>query len=103
MLFYNLSCPHCIENPISSKIFEMPQFSQEIEPWQFGHPVSKKTRLWIKGLPLLKPTCVVTPAHNCHEAYTWFMKGGKNRQVNRAKTFEGVAKAMADQWADLVR
>ena len=42
MLFYNLGCPHCIENPISSKIFDMPKFSQEIEPWQFGHPVSKK-------------------------------------------------------------
>lgn len=88
----------CIENPISSKVFEMPNYTQEIQPFQFGHPVTKKTRLWLKNLPLLIPTNIVTPNVNCHEAGTWFMKGGKDRQKNRAKTFEGIASGMADQW-----
>ena len=73
--------------------------TQEIQPYQFGHPVQKKTRLWLKGLPLLKPTEVVDYKCGCHEAGTWFMKGGKERQKNRSKTFPGIAKAMAEQWA----
>lgn len=91
-----------IENPVSSKIFEMPPFTQEIQPYQFGHPVKKKTRLWLRGLPNLIPTEIVVPNCNCHEAGTWFMVGGKNRQINRAKTFCGVAKAMAEQWAGIL-
>lgn len=97
--FLNADCPKiAVENPVSSKIFEMPQWSQEIQPWQFGHPCTKKTRLWLKGLPPLIPTNIVTPEQNCHEAGTWFMKGGKNRQSNRSKTFTGIAQAMAEQW-----
>ena len=69
----------------------------------FGHPVSKKTRLWLKGLPLLQPTDIVDPKCGCHEAGTWFMKGGKDRQKNRAKTFPGLAKAMAEQWGGNAR
>lgn len=74
-------------------------YSCDIEPCSGGHPVQKKTRLWLKGLPLLKPTEVVDYKCGCHEAGTWFMKGGKERQKNRSKTFQGVAKAMAEQWA----
>lgn len=87
-----------VENPVSSKIYDMPKCSQEIQPWQFGHPVQKKTRLWLKGLPNLKPTNIVDCECGCHEAGTWFMKGGKDRQKNRSKTFPGIAKAMAEQW-----
>lgn len=100
MAFYNATCPKiAIENPVSSRIFEMPKHTQEIQPWQFGHPVQKKTRLWIRGLPNLEPTDIVEYKANCHDAGTWFMKGGKERQKNRAKTFPGIAKAMAEQWA----
>ena len=100
MAFLNADCLHiAVENPVSSRIYEMPPFTQEIQPWQFGHPVQKKTRLWLKGLPPLKPTEIVSPDCGCHAAGTWFMKGGKDRQKNRAKTFPGVAKAMAEQWA----
>ena len=100
MKLYNADIPRiAIENPISSRIFEMPPHTQEIQPWQFGHPVQKKTRLWLKNLPLLKPTIIVEPTANCHEAGTWFMKGGKKRQKNRAKTFSGIAEAMAEQWS----
>ena len=100
MQFLNADCLRiAVENPISSRIFEMPPHTQEIQPYQFGHPVRKKTRLWLKGLPKLIPTDIVEPVSGCHEAGTWFMKGGKDRQKNRAKTFPGIAKAMAEQWA----
>lgn len=100
MSLLNADCPRiAVENPVSSKIYEMPQHSQEIQPYQFGHNVKKKTRLWLKGLPHLIPTDVVEPVANCHEAGTWFMTGGKNRQKLRARTFQGIAKAMAEQWA----
>jgi hypothetical protein len=99
MQFYNADCPRiAVENPVSSKIYEMPPHTQEVQPYYFGHPVTKKTRLWIKGLPLLQPTNIVEPKTNCHEANNWFSKGGKERQKNRSKTFEGLAKAMAEQW-----
>jgi hypothetical protein len=99
MMFYNCDCEKiAIENPVSSKIFNIPQHTQEIQPWQFGHPVQKKTRLWLKGLPLLEATQIIEPTQSCHDAHTWFSKGGKDRQKNRAKTFPGIAKAMAEQW-----
>lgn len=97
--FLNADCPRiAVENPVSSRIFEMPPHTQEIQLWQFGHPVQKKTRLWLRGLPPLKPTDVVQYECGCHEAGTWFMRGGKDRQKNRAKTFPGLAAAMAEQW-----
>ena len=97
--FLDADCPKiCVENPVSSRIYEMPPHSQEVQPWMFGHPVQKKTRLWLKGLPPLEPTDIVDPECGCHEAGTWFMRGGKDRQKNRAKTFPGLAKAMAEQW-----
>lgn len=87
-----------VENPVPSAIFDFPKPTQIIQPYEYGHPVSKKTLLWEKGVEPLKPTNVVKPEANCHEAGTWFMKGGKERQKNRAKTFPGIAKAMAEQW-----
>ncbi|NCE63704.1 DNA cytosine methyltransferase [Pseudoflavonifractor sp. 524-17] len=98
--FLSADCPKiAVENPVSSRIYEMPPHTQEIQPWLFGHPMQKKTRLWLKGLPPLMPTDIVQYNCGCHEAGTWFMKGGKDRQKNRAKTFPGVARAMAQQWA----
>lgn len=88
----------CVENPVSSKIFNMPKHSQEIQPYEFGHPFKKKTRLWLKGLPLLKPTNIVEVSESTKIAGNWFNKGGKDRQCNRSKTFEGIAEAMAEQW-----
>lgn len=97
--FLNADCQRiCVENPVSSKIFDMPPHTMEIQPYQFGHPVQKKTRLWLLGLPELKATNEVDYKYGCHEAGTWFMKGGKDRQKNRSKTFPGIAKAMAEQW-----
>lgn len=104
MLFYDHWCPKiAIENPVSSKIYALPPHTQEIQPYQYGHPTTKRTRLWLKGLPNLEPTCIVTPTQNCHAAGTWFSVGGKKRQQNRAKTFKGVAKAMSMQWGGDIR
>lgn len=100
MMFYNANCPKiAIENPISSKIYKLPPYTQDIHPWMFGHPVKKNTRLWLKGLPKLKPTNFVKPLEGCHEPNTWYTCCGKNRHKNRSKTFAGIAKAMAEQWA----
>ncbi|MDC1452486.1 hypothetical protein N8371_08810, partial [Vicingaceae bacterium] len=60
MKFLNANCDRiAVENPVSLKVFDMPKWTQEIEPYQFGHPFSKKTRLWLKGLPKLIPTNIV--------------------------------------------
>ena len=99
MKLYNANCPKiCVENPVSSKIFQMPQHTQEIQPFEFGHPFKKKTRLWLKGLEPLKATNIVEVSESTKIAGNWFNKGGKDRQKNRSKTFEGIAKAMAEQW-----
>ena len=89
----------CVENPISSRIFEMPPFSQEIQPYEYGHPISKKTRLWLKNLPLLEPTNIVDKSESCKgHAGTWINQGGKDRQKRRSQFFTGWADAMAEQW-----
>lgn len=99
MKFYNADCDKIIiENPTPSKIYDLPEKTQVIQPYMFGHSVLKRTQLWIKGVCLLKSTNIVEPKSNCHEAGTWFMKRGKERQKNRSKTFIGIAQAMADQW-----
>ena len=99
---YNADCEKIVvENPIPSKIYELPKYSQIIQPYEHGHPFSKKTCLWIKGLPKLKPTKIISKEEiqSTKIAGNWFNKGGKERQKNRSKTFPGIAKAMAEQWA----
>lgn len=72
MKFWNADCEKIvIENPTPSRIFEIPEKTQVIQPWQFGHPYTKRTQLWIKGLPLLKPTDIVNPERTwCHQDLT---------------------------------
>ena len=101
MKLWNADCPKiAVENPIPSKVYELPEYSQIIQPYEFGHPYSKKTCLWLKGLPKLQPTDIVQESkrESTKIAGNWFNKGGKDRQKNRAKTFPGIAKAMAEQW-----
>ena len=115
-----------IENPIGimSKLYRKPD--QIIQPWQFGHPESKATCLWIKGLPLLKPTDIADFTHyrcKCGNVFDAVLgkygccdgaakplwnnqtKSGQNklspgpeRAKLRSKTYPGIAKAMAEQW-----
>lgn len=95
----NSNIPHvCVENPIPSTVFELPKYSQIIQPYQHGHPYQKKTCLWLRGLPLLEPSCVVAMTESTRVAGNWFNTGGRDRQKNRSKTFPGIAQAMAQQW-----
>ena len=106
MKLYNADCNMiAVENPIPSKIYELPKYSQIIQPYEYGHPFSKKTCLWLKGLPKLKPTKIISKEEiqSTKIAGNWFNKGGKERQKNRSKTFTGIAKAMAKQWAGNVK
>ena len=97
MHFYNADCDRiAIENPIPSKVYGLPPYTQTIQPWMFGHPVQKKTCLWLNGLPELQPTNVVEERQSTKIPGNWFNSGGKERQKNRAKTFPGIAKAMAE-------
>lgn len=99
MSLYNADCDKiCIENPTPSRAYELPKHTQVIQPWMFGHPVQKRTCLWLKGLQPLLPTDIVEERQSSKIAGNWFNKGGKDRQKNRAKTFMGIAKAMAEQW-----
>lgn len=98
-----------IENPIPSGVYRMPKYSQIIQPYEYGHPYSKKTCLWLKGLPALKPTEIIKPV--C----SWVSGGSKKANglprdnvgtsfrdsKRRSKTFPGIAAAMAEQWGGL--
>ena len=106
----NADCDRiAIENPRPLKVVELPKPSQVIQPYQFGHPYSKATCLWLKGLPPLEPTEVLTEYKPYCPSNTGgvtrgqsYNKGGAIRAaddcVNRSKTFDGIAKAMAEQW-----
>lgn len=97
MEFTKCECKRvAIENPICimSSIWRKPD--QIIQPWQFGHGETKATCLWLKGLPLLKPTNIVEG----REQKVWKMPPSKDRAKLRSRTFPGIAKAMASQWSD---
>ena len=108
MDFWNKDIKIAIENPVQSRIFELPKHTQEIQPYEFGHPYTKKTRLWLKGLPKLKPTNIIDKS----EVKTFIESGtsrykntnkNKNRYVargskDRSKFWSGIAEAMAQQW-----
>lgn len=96
MRFANADCPKiAIENPVGimSTIWRKPD--QIIQPWQFGHGETKATCLWLKGLPLLHPTEIVEG----REQRVWKMPPSADRAKQRSKTYPGIARAMAEQWA----
>lgn len=110
MEFYNAQCPRvAIENPTPMKIINLPEYTQAIQPYQFGHPYSKRTCLWLRNLPPLRPTKILAshePYVNggCKDAHGNYRKfqGRKERDPKiRSKTFPGIAEAMADQWGCL--
>lgn len=93
----------CIENPTPLKIFKLPMFSQVINPYEFGHPYSKRTLLWLRNLPGLIPTDIIWNKNvESTRIAGWYNKGSsKERQRIRSKTFPGIAVAMAEQWSYL--
>ncbi len=108
-----------IENPVGIMSSRWRKPDQIIQPWQFGHPESKATCLWLKGLPALMPTKICEPAwcdnltskgkrtakaHNRPqvrwEQRIWKMPQTKNRSKLRSITYTGIANAMASQWTN---
>lgn len=92
-----------MENPVGvfSSYWRKPD--QIIQPWQFGDPAFKATCLWLKGLPKLVPTNILTPPMKGTEEHKQWSKvhraaPGANRARDRSETFQGIANAMADQW-----
>ena len=113
MKFINADCERiAVENPIGWMNTHYRSPDQIIQPYEYGHPISKRTCLWLKGLPKLKPTNVVQP--NPTDKYGFSIGGamrfatdenGKRLSWDdprtakaRSKTFPGIAKAMAEQW-----
>lgn len=111
MKLYSADCERlCIENPVPSGVYHLPKYTQVVQPYEFGHPYSKKTCLWLRNLPKLKATNVVTPE------MSWVSGGSKKKDgtprencgtryrdsKTRSKTFEGIAKAMAEQWGGIL-
>lgn len=95
-LFAQHDCPKiAIENPIGimSSLWRKPD--QIIQPWMFGHGETKATCLWLKGLPKLKPTNIVSG----REPRIWKLPPSSDRARLRSATFSGIAAAMASQWS----
>lgn len=108
MLFAKADCGKiAIENPVCIMSSRWRKPDQYIEPYYFGDPEKKKTGLWLKGLPQLKPTNIVEPVIiQCKSGAKeprWHMETmklpPKERAKARSKTFPGIARAMAEQWA----
>lgn len=112
MRFANHDCPKiAIENPVGIMSSKWRKPDQIIQPWQFGHPESKKTCLWLKGLPLLRQTKVI-PLPECgywenQDKANQFrlvengkVVGWNNPRIAhlRSKTYQGIADSMANQW-----
>lgn len=94
----------CIENPVPHKYAReiIGTYTQIIQPYQFGdfgENFTKKTCLWLKNLPPLKPTIILSAPHiaECH-----MTSPSKDRWKKRSITYKGIAKAMADQWSKLL-
>lgn len=104
-LFQNARCDRiCIENPIPHKYAKnnIGQYTQIVQPWMFGHPEKKATCLWLKGLPKLVATNdvrhVMATLTKKEINRIHYMSPGPERSKLRSKTYEGLAKAMAEQW-----
>ena len=83
-----------LENPVSVISTYIRKSDQYVQPWMFGHGETKRTGLWLKGLPLLRPTNIVEG----REQKVWKMPPSENRWKDRSRTYQGIADAMAEQW-----
>ena len=108
MRLLNAPCEHvCVENPRPLRIVGLPEHTQEIQPYQFGEPYSKLTYLWLRGLPPLEPSLILTeykPYVSCGTSRNkgnpdkrGFSRAGGASRV-RSRSFPGIAEAMAAQW-----
>ena len=110
MQFVNAKCKYiAIENPRPLKVIKLPNPSQVIQPYEYGEPYSKATLLWNKNIPNLIPTEILSKHTPWMPSNTGaFSRGGKgshgvaHNAKDGSKTFEGVARAMADQWGSYI-
>lgn len=88
-----------LENPIGVISTRVRKPDQIIQPWQFGHPETKATCLWLKNLPLLKPTNIVKlPKKKSRRMRLHYLPPSPDRWKERSRTFTGIATAIAEQW-----
>ena len=90
-----------LENPVSIISSRIRKPDQIIQPWQFGHDASKKTCLWLKNLPKLEPTDIIVKERYANQTPSGQNKLGPSadRWKLRSATYEGIAKAMVEQWS----
>jgi site-specific DNA-cytosine methylase len=90
----------CLENPVSVISSRIRKPDQIIQPWMFGHDISKKTCLWLKNLPKLEPTDLIIRNRYSNQTPSGQNKLGPSpdRWKERSKTYQGIAEAMANQW-----
>lgn len=86
----------CVENPAPLGIAKLPPYSQIVNPYDFGHPYSKRWCLWLRNLPQLLPT------HGRYIVHKSWHDHCSSTSRRRSHTFNGVAKAMAEQWGPLL-
>ena len=118
VFFMQMALAYCdkiaVENPVCIMSTAWRKPDQIIQPYQFGHPVSKATCLWLKGLPPLKPTKLVMPEiihskgkSGGYSGASWYVRDENGKILSwddprtareRSKTYMGIAQAMADQW-----
>ena len=108
--FYNARCPLvAVENPVPGRVHGLPPYTQIIEPYMFGDPWKKRTCLWLRGLAPLKPTNNVSPwglwvgstsSRKDPKIYSRYSLPSNRDPKRRAKTFPGIARAMAEQWGN---
>jgi len=97
----------CVENPVCIMSSKYQKPTQIIQPYQFGHGAMKTTCLWLKGLPKLIPTKLVEKEYIILKdgtkypkwSYVTWKLSKEQRGLERSKTFQGVADAMAEQWS----
>lgn len=85
-----------VENPAPMKFIGLPRYNQIVQPYDFGHPFSKRVCLWLRNLPPILP---MRAAYTTHRQWLKHCAGNPRR---RSKTFEGIAEAMAMQWGSLL-
>lgn len=98
---YNSKCEKiAIENPIGCLSTRFRKPDQIIQPWMFGDDASKSTCLWLKGLPILTPTNVISKKRYANQTKNGHNKLGPSpdRWKLRSVTYQGIANAMAEQW-----
>ena len=103
MAFYNAECDKvAIENPVPLKYWNLPKYTQIIEPYMFGDAWRKRTCLWLRGLPPLFCTDIVVPeglwtGSTSAKKSNYTIAGHRSPKL-RSRTFAGVGRAMAQQW-----